>query len=109
MSHEWIEVLNRRWCVCCTAYQQRPHADAEWPGTRRPCAQDTPYANNRTAISRVNAEMTENDRPLWPPGAELTAQAFDAFAAWTWKRDPTGTIPLDELAREWCEMHRKQH
>jgi hypothetical protein len=51
MSHEWIEVLNRRWCVCCTAYQQRPHAGAEWPGTRRPCAQDTPYANNRTAIS----------------------------------------------------------
>lgn len=22
------------------------------------------------------------DRPFWPPGAEIAAQAFDAFAEW---------------------------
>lgn len=51
MQHEWIEVLNRRWCVCCTAFQQRQDAKDPWPRTRYPCPQNTPYANNKNAIS----------------------------------------------------------
>jgi len=40
-EHEWIEVLNRRWCVRpydeggCGAYQYRRHRDAKWI-TERP-------------------------------------------------------------------------
>ena len=51
MAHEWIEVLNRRWCVCCTAYQQRRDDWAPWPAIKRECPQNTPYAVNKNAVS----------------------------------------------------------
>ena len=34
-DHEWIEVLDRRWCVRCDVFQKRwPHT--EWPKCK-PC------------------------------------------------------------------------
>ena len=42
------------------------------------------------------------DRPFWPPGAEITAQAFDAFQAWIDIRDPYGDRELLDLIHEYA-------
>lgn len=47
IAHEWIEVLNRRWCVCCTLYQHRHSASEPWPTVRRSCPRDTFYARDK--------------------------------------------------------------
>lgn len=51
MNHGWIEVLNRRWCVCCTAFQQRKASDGPWPAINQVCPRTTPYARNKDAES----------------------------------------------------------
>lgn len=37
------------------------------------------------------------DRPMWPPGAESAAQAFEAFDAWCAENNPDGERTLVEL------------
>lgn len=78
MRHEWIEVLNRRWCVCCSAFQQRKSASEPWRETKYPCANDTPYAHNKNAISieplsdNDGVRRAYRDPPIepWPTGRE---------------------------------------
>ena len=78
MPHEWIEVLNRRWCVCCTAYQQRKSHYDLWPKSRYPCANNTPYAHNKNAIQiepladNDGVRRVYNEPPIepWPDGRE---------------------------------------
>ena len=45
LDHEWLEVGNRRWCLCCGAYQSRRDAAREWTPTIAitHCPHDTPY------------------------------------------------------------------
>jgi hypothetical protein len=49
MEHEWVEVLNRRWCLCCAAFQQRKSLKSDWPAIADECARDTPYAARQAA------------------------------------------------------------
>lgn len=37
MSHEFIEVLNRRWCICCDLFQSRKSIDGAWTPSSRSC------------------------------------------------------------------------
>lgn len=49
--------------------------------------------------------MTERTayRPLWPPGAETAAQAFDTFEAWRRDRDPDGKWNILEALARYAE------
>jgi hypothetical protein len=42
-----------------------------------------------------------HDRPLSPPGAEIMAQAYEAFDAWCKKRDPEGEMEPSQLVAEY--------
>jgi hypothetical protein len=46
------------------------------------------------------------ERPLWPPGAEIMAQAYDAFDVWCRERDPDGDMDVIELATEYANQKR---
>jgi hypothetical protein len=37
------------------------------------------------------------DRPAWPPGAEIQAQAYDAFEIWRREYDPDGDRDIFEM------------
>ena len=45
-------------------------------------------------------------RPMWPPGAEIAAQAFDAYAAWEhkWSEDLEGFDDPYERASAYSHM-----
>lgn len=44
-AHDWIEILNRRWCLTCGLFQSRKVAAAPWfPTGREVCPMDTPRA-----------------------------------------------------------------
>lgn len=43
------------------------------------------------------AKIARGDRPMWPPGAEITAQAFDSFDLWRRWFDPEGECELGML------------
>ena len=43
------------------------------------------------------------DRPLWPPGVEIAAQAFDAFATWCVEHPSDCIIKQVE---EWSDYHK---
>lgn len=47
------------------------------------------------------------DRPFWPPGSEIAAQAFDAFEAWRREHDPDGEIGILELVQAYGELTRE--
>lgn len=64
-THEWIEVLNRRWCVCCTAFQQRHGETEPWPTTKYPCPQNTPYAMNRNDTSIEPLSDSDGQRRVY--------------------------------------------
>lgn len=49
------------------------------------------------------------DRPMWPPGAEITAQAFDAFQAWREMVDPDGDRSVLELVEEYGNCVGEKH
>jgi hypothetical protein len=45
LGHEWLTVLNRRWCLTCGGFQSRAGDWAAWrPSVGPSCARDTPYA-----------------------------------------------------------------
>lgn len=77
-QHEWIEVLNRRWCVCCTAFQSRKSENDPWPQSRYGCPRTTPYAANKDAISieplsdHDGVRRCYREPPIepWPTGRE---------------------------------------
>lgn len=43
-AHDFIEVKDRRWCLCCDLFQQKPKDAAFFPVPRNPCPRNTPYA-----------------------------------------------------------------
>jgi len=45
-----------------------------------------------------------NDRPLWPPGAEIAAQAFDAFDAWRCWFDPECEWTIEGLVEAYSQF-----
>lgn len=45
-------------------------------------------------MSRIYEWWKEASRPMWPPGAEIQAQAYDAFDAWRKVRDPDGDLSI---------------
>jgi hypothetical protein len=51
-----------------------------------------------TSLVQIYRDLV-NDRPLWPPGAEIAAQAFDAFDAWRRAFDPEGEMDIVVLSR----------
>jgi hypothetical protein len=54
MGHEWITVLNRRWCLGCDAFQSRRDAGpmTQWkPSVAAECQRYTPFAKNQDALS----------------------------------------------------------
>lgn len=50
-QHEWLEVANRRWCLCCGAFQSRRSEDRDWTPAHAitHCPMDTPYAERKIA------------------------------------------------------------
>jgi hypothetical protein len=52
--------------------------------------------------------MPMADRPFWPPGAEITAQAWDAFDQWRAKRDPDGDMDLLEAVWAYADYYGSQ-
>lgn len=36
-------------------------------------------------------------RPMWPPGVEIQAQAYDAFETWRQEHDPEGDRDILEM------------
>lgn len=43
--HDFLQVENRRWCLCCDLFQSRSSKAAKWaPPTPLGCAFSTPYA-----------------------------------------------------------------
>jgi len=47
-DHDWIEVLNRRWCVTCDAFQHRSHSDRPWaPRVGEVCPRIYPSKDER--------------------------------------------------------------
>jgi hypothetical protein len=49
-----------------------------------------------------------SDRPFWPPGAEITAQAWDAFDRWREKHDPDGDMDLLESIWVYADYYGSQ-
>jgi hypothetical protein len=47
------------------------------------------------------------NRPLWPPGAEIMAQAYEAFDAWCSEHDPDGDMDISELATRYANSETK--
>lgn len=43
-AHDFIEVKDRRWCICCDLFQQKEPGAAFFPTPRNPCPRNTPYA-----------------------------------------------------------------
>lgn len=44
-EHDWISVLNRRWCTMCEAFQRRASKAHHWqPRHPAPCSRSTAYA-----------------------------------------------------------------
>lgn len=44
-GHQFIEVVGRRWCICCDLFQRRKYATHPWlPKRAGRCRKDTPYA-----------------------------------------------------------------
>lgn len=49
VDHEWLTVLDRRWCLGCSAFQSR-HPQAGWmPYAGAWCPADSSYAARRDA------------------------------------------------------------
>lgn len=50
--------------------------------------------------------MSQEQRPFWPPGAEITAQAYDAFRAWEtrWSEDLEGVECLIQRSAIYSHM-----
>lgn len=45
IQHEWQQILNRRWCLCCNLDQYRKRESEDWhPPVAVICARDTNYA-----------------------------------------------------------------
>lgn len=44
-----------------------------------------------------------HDRPMWPPAAEIQAQAYDAFEAWRQEHDPDGELDLFEAIDRYAQ------
>lgn len=40
-AHEFVEVRDRRWCLCCDLFQQKAKGAAFFPTPRKPCPRDT--------------------------------------------------------------------
>jgi hypothetical protein len=56
--HEWLQVRNRRWCLCCAAFQTRRDKEREWwPRAAAECPMTTPYAANRKFHVETTAEQ----------------------------------------------------
>lgn len=47
LDHEWIEVADRRWCLCCDVFQARPNASAQWRPAVGACMKNTAYAHSK--------------------------------------------------------------
>lgn len=45
----------------------------------------------------MKVPIMKHDRPMWPPGAEIAAQAFQAFEIWRQKIDPEGEQDILDL------------
>jgi hypothetical protein len=45
MEHDFIEVLNRRWCLNCDTFQTK--RNGQWPKQTKDCAMDTPRARSK--------------------------------------------------------------
>jgi hypothetical protein len=49
-EHHWIQVANRRWCLGCTLFQQRPTRAHYWkPESPRYCPWDSAFAARQDA------------------------------------------------------------
>jgi len=50
MDHVFIEVENKRWCLCCDLFQKKGPDMAFFPTPTKPCPNDVPAADpNRIA------------------------------------------------------------
>lgn len=54
-EHEFVEVRNRRWCLGCDLFQQKPHTSNPFPTSRNGCPENTPRANLRKGNANVTA------------------------------------------------------
>lgn len=43
-DHDFVEVEDRRWCLCCDLFQQKEKSAVFFPTPRKPCPRNTPYA-----------------------------------------------------------------
>jgi hypothetical protein len=43
-AHDFVEVENRRWCLCCNLFQTKQKSAAFFPTPAKPCPRDTQYA-----------------------------------------------------------------
>lgn len=56
IEHDFVEVLNRRWCLCCDLFQSKKDDAANFPKPRKSCARDTPRAR---AMDKARSEASE--------------------------------------------------
>jgi hypothetical protein len=55
MTHEWLEVGDRRWCLGCSLFQAKPKGAVYFPTPRKPCPRNTPYAHEKDSRWPVSA------------------------------------------------------
>jgi hypothetical protein len=55
-DHEFVEVGNRRWCLCCDLFQRRdPPGHKPFPTPRKECARSTPYAYEKDRAEALDS------------------------------------------------------
>ena len=50
-AHDFVEVENRRWCLCCDLFQQKQPDAAFFPTPRKGCLRNTKYARDKEAAN----------------------------------------------------------
>jgi hypothetical protein len=52
-AHDFVEVGDRRWCLCCDLFQAKSPTAAFFPTPRKPCPRDTPRGRKLDAEENV--------------------------------------------------------
>lgn len=54
-EHEFLEVGNRRWCLCCDLFQMRFKGQEKFPEPKYSCARNTNYAMAKRAEAKAQS------------------------------------------------------
>lgn len=60
-AHDFVEVRDRRWCLCCDLFQTKSPTAAFFPTPRKLCPRDTPRARALDGVGGQSMDEADAD------------------------------------------------